>query len=72
MAQHMRVVSLDLEEILANIKFEGLDQAQRERVSALGLPGAKDLFNENPARAREAAREFAANFIGTEDEGEQT
>ena len=70
MSQHMRLVPINLEQILANLTFDGLDEAQKARVSALGLPGAKDLFDEDPDRAKAAAREFAASFLGMEDEDE--
>jgi|SaaInlV_200m_DNA_2_1039689.scaffolds.fasta_scaffold57497_2 hypothetical protein len=70
MVQHMRLVTIDLEQMLSNITFDGLDEAQKARVSALGLPGAQDLFNDDPDRAKAAAREFAASFLGVDEDDE--
>jgi len=67
--KNMRLIPIDVDMILENVTFDGLTDEQKERVSQLGLPGAKDLFNENQKIAKEAARKFVMCFLGVEQDG---
>ena len=72
MNRSLRPVSYNVDEMTQHIRFDQVSEEDKGLIQSLGLPGAKDLFDSNPAVAERARQEFARSFFSAEPDDGQT
>jgi hypothetical protein len=63
MEEAFEQVPYEINEVVEHFTVDHLTEEDKQLIQQLKLPGTESLFDPDPAKARDAAHKFLANFL---------